>query len=207
MESVQIMDKVELINYLFRSFNKDPYQHKDQVKHFLVECQEFEARVVDRAVREAIAQEQYLPKAWIIVNKCKEQTKSREVIQEDCFLCNGMGLIFSPVHVGNDGFQLEIASKEHEAKSEGRYSTKIIGACKCLNGEIYAATRKRVEPWAYIVDGAMDNKWDCVFEADCVAKRYNRIINKDNNFKKNTHFSKYEKEQGVREQTQSNQED
>ena len=51
------MDKVELINYLFRSFNKDPYQHKDQVKHFLIECQEYEASVVDRAVREAIVEE------------------------------------------------------------------------------------------------------------------------------------------------------
>jgi hypothetical protein len=102
-----------------------------------------------------------------------------------------MGLIFSPVYVGDDGTQLEVVSKEHEVRLEGRYSSKIIGACKCLNGEIYAATRKRVEPWSYIVDGAMDNKWDCVFEADCVAKRYNSIINKGNNFKKNTHFEKY----------------
>ena len=186
------MDKVEIINYLFRSFNKDPYQHKDQVKHFLIECQEFEAHVVDRAVREAITQEQYLPKAWIIVNKCKDQIKAREIIQEDCFLCNGMGLIFSPIYVGDDGTQLEVVSEKQEVKLNGRYSTKIIGACKCLNGEIYAATRKRVEPWSYIVDGAMDNKWDCVFEADCVAKRYNSIINKDNNSKKNTHFEKYE---------------
>ena len=74
------MDKVELINYLFRSFNKDPYQHKDQVKHFLMECHDFDAPTVDRAVREAIVEETYLPKAWIIVNKCKEQAKAREVI-------------------------------------------------------------------------------------------------------------------------------
>ena len=100
------MDKVELINYLFRSFNKDPYQHKDQVKHFLVECQEFEAPVVEKAVKEAIAQETYLPKAWTIVNKCKDQVKAREVVSEDCFLCNGMALIFSPVYVGDDGSQL-----------------------------------------------------------------------------------------------------
>lgn len=186
------MDKVESINYLFMSFNKDPYQHNNQVKHFLVECQEFEAHVVERAVKEAITQEQYLPKAWTIVNKCKDQVKAREVVSEDCFLCNGMGLIFSPVYVGDDGSQLEVVSKDHEVRTEGRYSAKIIGACKCSNGEIYAAKRKRVEPWAYLVDGAMDNKWDCVFEADCVAKRYNRIINKDDNFKKNPHFSKYE---------------
>ena len=184
------MDKVELINYLFRSFNKDPYQHKDQVKHFLIECQEFEAPVVERAVREAITQETYLPKAWTIVNKCKDQIKAREIIQEDCFLCNGMGLIFSPIYVGDDSTQLEVVSKEHEARAEGRYTTKIIGACKCINGEIYAATRKRVEPWSYIVDGAMDNNWDCVFEADCVAKGYNRIIKGDDNFKKNPHIEK-----------------
>ena len=184
------MDKVELINYLFRSFNKDPYQHKDQVKHFLIECQDFEAPIVDRAVREAITQETYLPKAWIIVNKCKEQLKAREGIHEECFLCNGMGLIFSPIYVGDDGTQIEIVSKEHKIRLDGRYSTKIIGACRCINGEIYAATRKRVEPWSYIVDGAMDNKWDCVFEADCVAKRYNRIINGEDNFEKNPHIEK-----------------
>ena len=186
------MDKVELINYLFRSFNKDPYQHKDQVKHFLIECQEYEAPVVDRAVREAIVEETYLPKAWTIVNKCKDQMKAREVIHEECFLCNGMGLIFSPFHLNDDGTQLEIASKEHKPILKGRYSTKIIGACRCLNGEIYAATKKRVEPWSYIVDGAMDNNWDCVFQADYVAKGYNLIINGEDNFKKNTHFEKYE---------------
>ena len=186
------MDKVELINYLFRSFNKDPYQHKDQVKHFLIECQEYEASVVDRAVREAIVEETYLPKAWIIKSKCKEQIKAREVIYENCFLCNGMGLIFSPFYLHDDGTQLEIVSKEHEARSDGRYSIKIVGACKCLNGEIYANTKKRVEPWSYIVDGAMDNNWDCVFQADCVAKAYNRIIKGDDNFKKNSHFDKYE---------------
>tara|TARA_R110002110_G_scaffold117824_2_gene291008 strand:+ start:392 stop:982 length:591 start_codon:yes stop_codon:yes gene_type:complete len=184
------MDKVELINYLFRSFNKDPYQHKDQVKHFLIECQDFEAPVVDRAVREAITQETYLPKAWIIVNKCKEQVKAREVIHEECFLCNGMGLIFSPIYIDNDGTQIEIASKEHKPRLDGIYSTKIIGACMCINGEIYSATRKRVEPWSYIVDGAMDNKWDCVFEADCIVKRYNRIINGEDNFEKNPQIEK-----------------
>ena len=184
------MDKVELINYLFRSFNKDPYQHKDQVKHFLIECQDFEAPVVDRAVREAITQETYLPKAWTIVNKCKEQMKSREFIHEECFLCNGMGLIFSPIYIDNDGTQIEIVSKEHKPRLDGIYSTKIIGACMCINGEIYSATRKRVEPWSYIVDGAMDNKWDCVFEADCVAKRYNRIINGEDNFEKNPQIEK-----------------
>ena len=154
------MDKVELINYLFRSFNKDPYQHKDQVKHFLIECQEYEAGVVDRAVREAIV------------------------------LCNGMGLIFSPFHLSDDGIQVEIVSKEHKPRLEGRYNTKIVGACRCLNGEIYAATKKRVEPWAYIVDGAMDNNWDCVFQADYVAKGYNRIIKGKDNFKKNPHIEK-----------------
>ena len=184
------MDKVELINYLFRSFNKDPYQHKDQVKHFLIECQDFEAPVVDRAVREAITQETYLPKAWTIVNKCKEQMKSREFIHEECFLCNGMGLIFSPIYIDNDGTQIEIVSKEHKPRLDGIYSTKIIGACMCINGEIYSATRKRVEPWSYIVDGAMDNKWDCVFEADCIAKRYNRIINGEDNFEKNPQIEK-----------------
>ena len=185
------MDKVELINYLFRSFNKDPYQHKDQVKHFLVECQEYDASVVDRAVREAIVEETtYLPKAWTIVNKCKEQIRAREVIHEDCFLCNGMGLIFSPFHLSDDGTQLEIASKDHKPRLKGRYSTKIVGACKCLNGEIYANTKKRVEPWSYIVDGAMDNNWDCVFQADYVAKGYNRIIKGDDNFKKNPHIEK-----------------
>ena len=184
------MDKVELINYLFRSFNKDPYQHKDQVKHFLIECQEYEAPVVDRAVREAIVEETYLPKAWIIKSKCKEQMKAREVIHEECFLCNGMGLIFSPFHLSDDGTQLEIASKDHKPRLEGRYSTKIVGACRCLNGEIYAATKKRVEPWSYIVDGAMDNNWDCVFQADYVAKGYNRIIKGEDNFKKNPHIEK-----------------
>ena len=184
------MDKVELINYLFRSFNKDPFQHKDQVKHFLIECQDFEAPVVDRAVREAITQETYLPKAWTIVNKCKDQLKAREVIHEECFLCNGMGLIFSPFHLSDDGTQLEIVSKEHKPRLDGRYSTKIIGACRCINGEIHSAARKRVEPWSYIVDGAMDNKWDCVFEADCVAKRYNRIIKGDDNFENNPHIEK-----------------
>ena len=184
------MDKVELINYLFRSFNKDPFQRKDQVKHFLIECQDFEAPVVDRAVREAITQETYLPKAWTIVNKCKEQLKAREVIHEECVLCNGMGLIFSTFHLSDDGTQIEIASKEHKPILKGRYSTKIVGACRCLNGEIYAATKKMAEPWAYIVDGAMDNKWDCVFEADCVAKKYNRIIKGDDNFENNPHIEK-----------------
>ena len=182
------MDKVELINYLFRSFNKDPYQHKDQVKHFLIECQPFDASVVDKAVREAIVEETYLPKAWIIINKCKEQMRAREVIDEECFLCNGMGLIFSPFYIGDDGTQLEIVSKDHSVRLEGRYSTKIVGACKCLNGELYAATNKRVEPWSYLVDGAMDNKWDCVFEADSVAKGYNRIIKGDDNFENNPHI-------------------
>ena len=185
------MDKVELINYLFRSFNKDPYQHKDQVKHFLMECHDFDAPTVDRAVREAIVEETYLPKAWIIVNKCKEQAKAREVIYEDCFLCNGMGLIFSPFYLGDDGTQFEIVSNTHEMRLEGRYITKITGACQCINGEMYAATRKRVEPWAYIVDGAKSNNWDCVFEADSVAKRYNRIIKGGDNFENNSHFDKY----------------
>ena len=184
------MDKVELINYLFRSFNKDPYQHKDQVKHFLIECQPFDASVVDKAVREAIVEETYLPKAWIIINKCKEQMRAREVIDEECFLCNGMGLIFSPFYIGDDGTQLEIASRDHSVRLEGRYSTKIVGACKCLNGKTYAATKIRVEPWSYLVDGAMDNKWDCVFEADSVAKGYNRIIKGDDNFENNPHIEK-----------------
>ena len=90
------MDKVEIITYLFRSFNKDPHQHKDQVTHFLSECQNYDAEVVDRAVREAIVEETYLPKAWTIVNKCKEQLKTREILHESCFLCNGMGLVYSP---------------------------------------------------------------------------------------------------------------
>ena len=184
------MDKVEIINYLFRSFNKDPYQHKDQVKHFLIECQDFDASVVDKAVKEAIVEETYLPKAWIVKSKCKEQMKLREVINEECFLCNGMGLIFSPFYIGDDGTQLEIVSKDHTVKSDGMYSTKIVGACKCLNGEMYAATKKRVEPWSYLVDGAMDNKWDCVFEADSVAKGYNRIIKGDDNFENNPHIEK-----------------
>ena len=182
------MDKVEIINYLFRSFNKDPYQHKDQVKHFLIECQDFDASVVDKAVKEAIVEETYLPKAWIVKSKCKEQMKLREVVNEECFLCNGMGLIFSPFYIGDDGTQLEIVSKDHTVKSDGMYSTKIVGACKCLNGETYAATKKRVEPWSYLVDGAMDNKWDCVFEADSVAKGYNRIIKGDDNFENNPHI-------------------
>ena len=182
------MDKVEIINYLFRSFNKDPYQHKDQVKHFLIECQDFDASVVDKAVKEAIVEETYLPKAWIVKSKCKEQMKLREVINEECFLCNGMGLIFSPFYIGDDGTQLEIVSKDHTVKSDGMYSTKIVGACKCLNGETYAATKKRVEPWSYLVDGAMDNKWDCVFQADSVAKGYNRIIKGDDNFENNPHI-------------------
>ena len=184
------MDKVELINYLFRSFNKDPYQHKDQVKHFLIECQEYEASVVDKAVREAIVEETYLPKAWIIKSKCKEQMKAREVVHEECFLCNGMGLIFSPFHLNDDGTQIEIVSKDHKPRSEGRYSTKIVGACRCLNGGIYANTKKLAEPWSYIVDGAMDNNWDCVFQADYVAKGYNRIIKGEDNFKKNPHIEK-----------------
>ena len=184
------MDKVEIINYLFRSFNKDPYQHKDQVKHFLIECQDFDASVVDKAVKEAIVEETYLPKAWIVKSKCKEQMKLREVVNEECFLCNGMGLIFSPFHIGDDGTQLEIVSKDHTVKSDGMYSTKIVGACKCLNGEIYAATKIRVEPWSYLVDGAMDNKWDCVFQADSVAKGYNRIIKGDDNFENNPHIEK-----------------
>ena len=183
-------DKVELINYLFRSFNKDPYQHKDQVKHFLIECQEFEAELVDKAVQEAIIEETYLPKAWIIKRKCKEQIKARVFVHEECFLCNGMGLIFSPVYVGDDGTQLEVVSKDHTMRLEGRYSTKIVGACICINGEVYASHKKRVEPWSYIVDGAKENNWDCVFEADSVAKSYNRIINGDNNFEKNPHIDK-----------------
>ena len=187
------MDKVELINYLFRSFNKDPFQHKDQVKHFLIECQEYDPRIVEKAVKSAIIEETYLPKAWTIVNKCKEQIKAREVVHEHCFLCNGMGLVFSPFHISDDGAQIEIVSKDHEPRLEGRYITKIVGACRCLNGEIYVATKKLVEPWAYIVDGAMDNNWDCVFQADYVAKGYNRIIKGDDNFKKNPHFNKYEK--------------
>ena len=107
-----------------------------------------------------------------------------------CFLCNGMGLIFSPFHLSDDGIQVEIVSKDHKPRLEGRYITKIIGACKCLNGEIHVAKRKRVEPWAYIVDGAMDNNWDCVFQADYVAKGYNRIIKGDDNFKKNPHIER-----------------
>jgi len=101
-----------------------------------------------------------------------------------------MGLIFSPFYIGDDGTQLEIVSKDHSVRLEGRYSTKIVGACKCLNGENYAATKIRVEPWSYLVDGAMDNKWDCVFEADSVAKGYNRIIKGDDNFENNPHIEK-----------------
>jgi hypothetical protein len=101
-----------------------------------------------------------------------------------------MGLIFSPVHISGDGTQLEVVSSDHKARMDGRYSTKIIGACKCINGEIYSATKKRVEPWSYIIDGAKENNWDCVFEADCVAKKYNRIIKGDDNFKKNPHIEK-----------------
>ena len=183
-------DKVELINYLFRSFNKDPYQHKDQVKHFLIECQEFGAELVDKAVQEAVMEEKFLPKALTIKRKCKERIKAREVIHEECFLCNGMGLIFSPIYVGDDGTQIEVVSKTHTMRLDGRYSTKIVGACLCINGEIYSATRKRVEPWSYIVDGAKENGWDCVFEADCVAKKYNRTINGDDNSKKNPHIER-----------------
>ena len=34
----------------------------------------------------------------------------------------------------------------------------------------------------------MDNKWDCVFQADSVAKGYNRIIKGDDNFENNPHI-------------------
>ena len=187
------MDKVEIINYLFRSFNKDPYQHKDQVKHFLVECQEFEASVVEKAVKDTIPMESYLPKAWTIVKKCKEQAKGVDLKSEDCFLCNSMGLVYSPFYIGDDGTKLEIVSADHKVRLDGRYTSCIVGACKCLNGEVYSATKKRVDPWAYIVDGAMDNKWDCTFQSDYIAKVYNGIIRGDNKSKKNTHFDKYEK--------------
>ena len=170
------MDKVEIITYLFRSFNKDPHQHKAQVTHFLSECQDYDAEVVDRAVREAIVEETYLPKAWTIVNKCKEQLKTREILHESCFLCNGMGLVYSPFYIGDDGVKLEIVQDTHDVKTSGRYTVSIIGACKCVNGEAYAATRKRVEPWSYIVDGAKENGWDCVFQADYIAKKYTRIM-------------------------------
>ena len=184
-------DKVEIINYLFRSFNKDPYQHKDQVKHFLIECQDFDAAVVEKAVKQAIVEENYLPKAWIIVNKCKSQYEVKERKTEDCFLCNSMGLIFSPFHIDEEGNQTEIVSATHEPKSVGRYSTKIVGCCKCVNGEIYSSSYKSADPWPYIIDGAMDNKWDCVFQADCIAKEYNKVARGGNSSKKNNHFDKY----------------
>jgi len=185
-----MMDKVDIINYLFRSFNKDPYQHKDQVKHFLIECKEFDAELVDRAVKEVIVEETYLPKAWIIVNKCKTQLKSVRLETEECFLCNGMGLIFSVFCIKHDGSRLEIVSDSHEVKMDAHYTTNIVGYCGCLNGKVYSQSKKKAEPWSFIKEAAINNGWDCVYQTDLVAKQYNRIINGKEKIEKNPQIEK-----------------
>ena len=175
-------NKVDNINYLFRSFNKDPFAHSDQVKHFLMECDEFDADVVDQAVKDAIVEEKFLPKAWTIVSKCKDRLKLKEYVSEYCNICNGIGLVYSVFCIDKaNNTRTEIVSSNHEIRKDCVYASNIIGACMCLNGERYAATRKRVEPWAFIVDGAFKNNWDCVFEADYVAKSYNEIIKNGDN--------------------------
>tara|TARA_R110002020_G_scaffold438535_3_gene649003 strand:+ start:12111 stop:12797 length:687 start_codon:yes stop_codon:yes gene_type:complete len=168
------IDKIELVQFFFKSFNKNPDKESYLVNFFLQELQNYTDREVDKGINSLITggKHNYLPKAWELVQHIEADLEVSEPSAIPCFICGSHGYVFGVIGIGPGGKTRPMSINCKPVKGY-HYQSTVMGRCNCLNGQRLSPLIKQVEPLADIVAVAKSEDYDCVYISDRWAGRLN----------------------------------
>jgi hypothetical protein len=170
------IQKIEIIKWFFRSFNKDPLKDDQLVHFFLEETAEFTDAEVQRGANMLISEgkHNYLPKSWELIQHIEADIQKVEPEAVPCFICASFGYVFGVVGVG-PGRTIKPMTFKCQPVENYHFKSIIMGRCTCLNGQRLGGKMDQVEPLPDIVEASREEKRDCVYISDRWANRLNGI--------------------------------
>ena len=171
------MDRIDIINKYFLSFNRDPYQNQNLVKFFISETNKFSEYVLASAVKDLRAEDGPMPKIGKFISHCKKLKPQRVFQAVPCNKCGGNGLIYKVMCRRPDGTAFEINSMKHTIIEGAHFLPVICGRCECINGEEFdlsshSSVVRVVDPPAFLQKVAAEKGIDCAYAASVVATSY-----------------------------------
>jgi len=169
-----LVNRLEIMERHWYNHNRDPYKNQNLFKDQLQRVATVEPFVLSQAV-DLLSGEDVFPKIKKLLYHCLVLSPKKEPGSVDCRTCGSMGLVLGVVFV-KDQLRMDIISYEHTPRSDGNYTTRVIGRCSCENGLAYQfcknAMGKVVEPDQYLVKAAEASGTDAAFEAQVAAQYF-----------------------------------
>ena len=167
------IQKIEIIKWFFRAFNKDPLKDDQLVHFFLEETAEFTDAEVQSGMNMLITEgkHNYLPKSWELVQHIEANIQKVEPKAVPCFICASFGYVFGVIGTGM-GQPIKPMTFKCGPVENYHYKSIIMGRCTCLNGQRIGGM-EQVQPLPDIVDAAKSENRDCGNISDRWANRLN----------------------------------
>ena len=164
---------VNLTQDFYRNYRKPPEKHYSEIEF---QCDQVHSMGIspdayDKMLRQAMSENVYMPSIQRVMDLY--EPPKMEHIEVPCINCNRMGRIYAVQFFFDDLRRMDIASIDQTIKTDGVYRSVCIGRCTCANGNVFAARLPQVQPPKFILDRAISNNWDAVYEADNISKELN----------------------------------